>query len=69
MTIWGGWDPLANYAADKRALYEQLPQQFTTAEFVNLATKLDIKERTVKRFLLDRKLFIQLKRGQYSKII
>lgn len=52
---------------DKRELYAELPEQFTTEEGVLTAASLEIPERTLKRFIADKRFFKHVKRGLYEK--
>lgn len=52
---------------NKRQFIERLPATFTTAEAVAIGQSLSVSERSVTYWLNDRKLFVYLKRGQYSK--
>lgn len=60
-------DPLDRYDDKKRKLYELLPQCFTTAEGLLVATRLDFPERTFKTFLKDKVLFLRPEYGHYEK--
>jgi hypothetical protein len=60
--------PLDKLPADKKALYEALPECFTTNEGVKVADSMGISERTFKYFINNRQLFHNLKRGEYEKL-
>ena len=51
----------------KQNLYHALPDQFTTAEGLEIAESLGEAERSYKRFLNNKELFNHLKRGEYEK--
>lgn len=61
-------NPLAGLAADKRALYDALPFDFTTEEGLRIAVSLGHVERTFKRFLNEEDLFKRLSHGKYEKL-
>ena len=52
---------------DKQDFFTALPDQFTTAEALEIAKKLKVPERTCKHFLARPKLFRKIKRGEYAK--
>ena len=60
-------NPLENLSADKKNLYDALPDTFTTKQGMQLAFIHGIKERTFKRFLNDKAFFEKIKQGEYSK--
>lgn len=60
-------DPLAMISNNKKVLFNALPDQFTTASGLQIATKLGVPERTAKRFFSDKKAFTRLAQGQYHK--
>jgi hypothetical protein len=60
-------NPLENLSADKKNLYDALPDTFTTKQGIQLAFIHGIKERTFKRFLNDKGFFEKTKQGEYSK--
>ena len=60
------FDKLPN---DKQALYNELPETFTTSEGVEVAKSLGMAERTFKNFIKKRNLFNRSKRGEYEKRI
>lgn len=60
-------DPLAMVSNNKKALFNALPDKFTTANGVQIAAKLGVPERTAKRFFSDKKAFTRLMQGQYQK--
>jgi hypothetical protein len=55
------------YEAERLAIYQQLPKEFTTKEMKKCAEQYRIPERTVERFL-DSKLFEKIERGRYRKL-
>jgi hypothetical protein len=59
---------LETLTEQKRAYYHALPKEFRTSEAVELAEQYSIAERTVKRFIQNRKLFENLKHGEYKKL-
>jgi len=59
--------PVDRLPTNKKQLYEALPDEFSTAEGLEIAKSLDIPERTFKRFLNDDKLFEKALRGKYVK--
>lgn len=61
--------PLDKYPADKQALYNALPDTFTTETGIRLATGLGVAERTFKYFLNQKELFNHTSRGEYQKSI
>jgi len=54
-------------AEDKKRLYLGLPDEFATAEAVEIGARMGFPERTCKRFLSDRRYFKNLSRGKYEK--
>ncbi len=64
-------DIVDNLGAAPKALYEALPDTFTTAEGVKVAELFNFAERTFKRFLTRQNgvLFQRDRRGVYTKII
>jgi hypothetical protein len=66
-TILSNADPLEKYSADKQAVYNELPDNFTTEEGLKTAEKLNMPKRTFKRFLTDKELFINISWGKYEK--
>lgn len=61
--------PLDKHPADKQALYNALPDTFTTETGLQIAEGLGVAERTFKRFLNERELFNWISRGEYQKRI
>jgi hypothetical protein len=61
--------PLDKYPADKKALYNALPDTFTTEIGLQIAVGLAVAERTFKYFLNDKELFTRTSRGEYQKRI
>ncbi len=62
-------DPVNKLPIDKQKLYDSLPESFTTNEGVQIAQKMEIAERTFKRMLANKDLFINNKRGKYEKTL
>ncbi|MCC9138717.1 DUF3987 domain-containing protein [Pontibacter silvestris] len=62
-------DPLDRYNKRKRELYEQLPQQFSTADGLRVAEQMDMPERTFKKFLTEKNLFTRPEHGRYEKLL
>jgi hypothetical protein len=60
--------PVDSLPADKRKLYEALPDEFSTAEGLIISERLEVPERTFKRFLNDKNLFEKTSRGNYRKL-
>jgi hypothetical protein len=54
---------------NKKDLYKELLETFTTGQAVEIGEKHGVKTRTVKDFLKDSFLFINTKHGEYQKII
>jgi len=61
--------PLDKHPADKQALYNALPDTFTTETGLQVAESFGVAERTFKRFLNERELFNRISRGEYGKRI
>jgi hypothetical protein len=59
--------PLDKYPTDKQALYNALPETFTTKTGLQIAEGLKVAERTFKNFLKEKELFIHTSRGEYQK--
>lgn len=59
--------PLDKLPSDQQALYNALPDTFTTGEGVQLALRKKTAERTFKRLLAKKELFDRLKKGVYEK--
>ncbi|MFK7811210.1 MAG: DUF3987 domain-containing protein [Maribacter sp.] len=59
----------------QQKIYSELPKNFTTAQGIKIACKLDkegkprVSERQFKTYLTDRKLFKKEKRGKYAKTL
>jgi hypothetical protein len=62
-------NPLDKFPADKQALYNALPDTFTTQTGLEVAKGLEVTERTFKRFLNEADLFKRVSRGEYEKHI
>lgn len=61
--------PLDKYPADRQALYDALPDTFTTETGLQIAERLEVAERTFKNFLNKKELFTRSSRGNYQKCI
>lgn len=59
--------PVDRLPADKRKLYEALPDEFSTAEGLAISESLEVPERSFKRFLNDKNLFEKPSWGNYQK--
>ncbi len=62
-------NPLEKYPADRKALYEVLPDTFTTERGLQVAKDMGIPERSLKRFLNENELFKRIRRGEYEKLL
>ncbi len=62
-------NPLDKLPADKQALYNALPDTFTTETGLQIAEGLAVVERTFKRFLNEKELFNKISWGEYGKRI
>jgi len=60
--------PVDKLPADKRKVYEALPETFQKGDGQDIAERLGIHPKTFSRFLNERKLFEKLKHGVYAKI-
>jgi hypothetical protein len=61
--------PLDKHPAYKQALYNALPDTFTTETGLQIAEELAVAERTFKYFLNEKELFMRISRGEYQKRI
>jgi len=61
--------PLDKHPADKQALYNALPDKFTTETGLQISESLGVAERTFKYFLNEKELFTRISRGEYQKRI
>ena len=61
--------PLDKHPADKQALYNALPDTFTTETGLQIAEGSEVAERTFKYFLNEKELFTRISRGEYQKRI
>jgi hypothetical protein len=61
--------PLDKHPADKQALYNALPDTFTTEMGLQIAEGLEFAPRTFKYFLNEKELFTRISRGEYQKRI
>lgn len=59
--------PLDKHPADKQALYNALPDTFTTEIGKHIAEQFKVAERTFKYFLNEKDLFTRTSRGEYEK--
>jgi hypothetical protein len=62
-------NPLDKLPSDKQCIYIELPDSFTTEQGLQIAERLEMPERTFKRFLNEKELFKKVKRGYYEKLI
>lgn len=60
--------PVEKLPADKRKLYEALPDEFKKADGLKIAKGLDFHPKTFSRFLQDSDLFEKIRHGEYGKI-
>jgi hypothetical protein len=60
--------PVEKLPADKRKLYEALPEAFKKGDGIKIAEKLNITPKTFSRFLQERQLFEKIRHGEYGKI-
>jgi len=61
--------PLDKHPTDKQALYNALPDTFTTKTGLQTAEGLGVAQRTFKYFLNERELFTRISNGEYQKKI
>lgn len=61
--------PLDKHPSDKQALYNALPDTFTTKTGLQTAEGLGVAQRTFKYFLNERELFTRISNGEYQKKI
>lgn len=61
-------NPLDKLPTDKQNLYNELPNTFTTSDGVNVAEKMGMTERTFKRFINTKELFVRIRQGEYEKL-
>lgn len=59
--------PLKTLSSDKLKLYEILPDFFTTDKGIEMAKSVGVSERTFKRFLNEKELFVRTRWGEYQK--
>lgn len=57
-----------DYSSIKMKCFAKLPEQFTTAQGVNIAKELNMSERSFKTFINDSALFQKLNHGCYKKV-
>ncbi len=67
-TVLNNPDPLAKLAADKRKLYEDLPDAFNLATGLQIAKEQDMPQRTFKRFVGIKDLFRRPSYGVYERV-
>jgi hypothetical protein len=60
--------PLDKQPLEKQKLYFKLPETFKTSEGIEIAKKLEVSERTFKRFLNNKELFKRIRQGEYEKL-
>jgi len=60
--------PVERLPADKREVYEALPEEFKKADGLAIAEGKGMHPKTFSRLLTDKKLFEKVKHGEYSKI-
>ncbi|MBC5992412.1 YfjI family protein [Pontibacter cellulosilyticus] len=60
--------PLAKLPANKRTLYDALPQCFSTSEALRIGKPQGMPERTIKHLLNDQGLFRRESHGQYRRL-
>lgn len=63
----GSIKPIDKLPLDKKKFVLALPNNFRTGEAIQIAQKSGIPERTAKRLLNDKSLFIRVKKGEYKK--
>jgi hypothetical protein len=61
--------PLDKHPSDKQALYNALPDTFTTEMGIRVGEELGVPQRTFKYFLNEKELFTRTSRGEYQKRI
>ena len=61
--------PLDKHPSDKQALYNALPETFTTEIGIRVGEGLGVPQRTFKYFLNEKELFTRTSRGEYQKRI
>lgn len=61
--------PLDKLSADKQALFNALPNYFTTAEAIQIAETFGMAPRTLNYFLTNKDFFYKLKTGKYEKLL
>ena len=52
---------------DKQNFFNELPQNFTTAQAIEIGKKYNIDERPVKSFIAKKDIFKKISHGNYSK--
>jgi hypothetical protein len=64
-------NPLSKFPQNKQALYDTLPDTFTTEQGIKIASQQNppMIEVTFKRFIKTSELFKRLKQGEYKKIL
>ncbi|MGM0569050.1 MAG: DUF3987 domain-containing protein, partial [Elusimicrobiota bacterium] len=60
-------NPLDNLPRNKRNFYEILSEIFETKEAILKGKDYNMKERSIKYFLNDKKLFLRIENGRYEK--
>jgi hypothetical protein len=61
--------PLDKFPTDKQNFYHELPDTFTTEQGKEIAKSVGLPERSFKRFLNQKELFVRVSRGEYEKLI
>ncbi len=62
-------NPLDKFPANKRKIYEALPDTFSTQEGLIIASANNLSERSFKEFLKEKELFNKIRHGQYDKLL
>ena len=62
-------DPTATMSLLQKQVYDCLPETFTTQAALSLAAQMGMTERSFKRWLTDKQLFLRIARGQYEKLL
>lgn len=51
----------------KKDFYRELPSEFKTSDAIKIGYEIGLAERTIKKFLNDKKLFVRVEHGKYEK--
>ena len=62
-------NPLDELTSNRRELYGLLPNSFSTAEAIKIASEINIPEKTLKNFIRNKELFENVDHGKYKKRI